>query len=242
MNVGDKIEFHASAEDPGSDDLVFTWNSDKSAIYYNNGVSPDDNPSPDGEYPFRADDRFKTSFDKAGVHKVSLIVEDDDGGNTEITIRVKVIEVRECVGSLGFWKHQFADNGSHQIDDDELGRYLDLIEKNSGYFNEVWGTISSEDAHRILSFSDNDFRAKVRAHLLSAWLNYAKGSVDWDDKIGLDRDTKEWRLDRMIAWVEWVLSNSEASAGDFQYAKDLAEAVSTLNKEKSKCSYDVSKN
>ena len=241
VNVGDKIEFHASAEDPGSDDLVFTWNSGEPVSYYNNGASPDGNPSPDGEYPFEADDGFKTSFDKAGVHEVSLIVEDDDGGNTEITIRVKVIEVRECVGSLGFWRHQFAENGSHQIDDDELGRYLDLIENKSGYFNDYWGTISSKDAHNILSFSDHDFRAKVRAHLFSAWLNFAKGSVEWDDKIGLDRDTREWRLDRMIAWVEWVLSNSEASAGDFQYAKDLAETVSMLHKDRSKCSYDVSK-
>ncbi|MFA9491678.1 MAG: PKD domain-containing protein [Anaerolineales bacterium] len=241
VNVGDKIELHASAEDPGSDDLVFTWNSDESATYFNNGASSDGNPSPDGKFPFGADDQFIISFDEAGVHKVSLIVKDDDGGDTEITIRVKVIEVRECVGSLGFWKHQFAENGSHQIDDDELGRYLDLIENKSGYFNDFWGAISSEEAHNILSFSDNDFRAKVRAHLLSAWLNYAKGSVDWDDKIGLDKDTREWRFDRLVARVESILSNSEASASDYQYAKDLAEAVSMLQKERSKCSYTVSK-
>ncbi len=241
VNVGEKVEFRARATDPGSDDLTFLWNADEPSEHFNNGDTPDDKLSPGGEYPFEADDDFKISFEETGVHEVSLIVEDDDGGNTEITIGVKVIDVRACVGSLGFWKHQFAENGGHQIDDDELERYLDFIENKSGYFNDFWGTISSEDAHKILSFSDNDFRAKVRAHLLSAWLNYAKGSIEWGDKIELDRGGREWRFDRIIAWVEWVLSNSEASTGDFQYAKDLAEAVSMLQNERSKCSYEVSK-
>ncbi len=91
--VGKEITFEATATDPGSDDLTFTWNwgdgsPDNGATYFNDGVGPDPYPSPEGTYPFTATDMQKHTFKSKGEHIVTLTVEDDDGGVTVTTITI----------------------------------------------------------------------------------------------------------------------------------------------------------
>lgn len=90
---GHNFTFHASAYDPGSDDLTFTWdwgdNSTETRTYFNNGIGPDPYPSPDVN-PASVDDVATHSFPGGGTYVVTLTVADDDGGSTVITFTVSI--------------------------------------------------------------------------------------------------------------------------------------------------------
>jgi hypothetical protein len=94
--VGHEITFEATASDPGSDDLTFTWDwddgtPDDQTIYYNDGSGPDPYPSPEGNYPFSAFDTKGHIFWAGGTYDVELQVLDDDGGVDSVVLAIILI-------------------------------------------------------------------------------------------------------------------------------------------------------
>lgn len=91
--LGHNITFVATASDPGSDDLIFTWDwgdgNSTEHIYYNDGVSPDPYPSPDVN-PIAVRDTAKHAYDSSGSYAVTLTVADDDGGFTTLVLTVYI--------------------------------------------------------------------------------------------------------------------------------------------------------
>ena len=82
-----------TATDPGSDDLTFTWEwGDGSPatvrIYFNDGIAPDPYSSPGGIFPFTATDSETHAYTMAGAYDLRLIVNDDDGGASMLSILV----------------------------------------------------------------------------------------------------------------------------------------------------------
>jgi len=81
--VNQRIHFRATATDPGSDDLTFTWDAGDgrtlTSTHYNNGVGPDPYPSPDVN-PITATDEQVLVYGAAGEYTITLTVTDDDGG------------------------------------------------------------------------------------------------------------------------------------------------------------------
>jgi parallel beta-helix repeat protein len=88
--VGVPLTFEATASDVGSDDLTFTWSwgdstPDTITVYFNDGVNPDPDPSPQVD-PVVVKDSVKHSFGSQGTFTVMLVVEDDDGGIATSTL------------------------------------------------------------------------------------------------------------------------------------------------------------
>jgi hypothetical protein len=91
--VGHEMTFEGTGNDPGSDDLMFTWNwgdgsPDEGATYYNDGVGPDPTKSPDGTFPYVVTDTKTHTYWSPMDHTLRLTVRDDDGGLTEIIITI----------------------------------------------------------------------------------------------------------------------------------------------------------
>jgi hypothetical protein len=105
-NEGSIITFNATAKDPGSDDLNFTWvlNNEVNLtnIFYNNGLGPDSYPSPNGTYPFSMNDAINCTFPDDGIYNLSLTVTDDDGLNSTYLTRIIVNNVAPKVNLTVF--------------------------------------------------------------------------------------------------------------------------------------------
>ena len=114
---GGSVTFRATARDPGSDDLTFSWDfgdgTRASRTYYNNGVGPDPHPSPGGVFPVSVTNGTTHVYATGGNFTVTLNITDDDGGIVTVVRHVVV-----CAGDddeLG--NH----HGDHEHEDDGCG-------------------------------------------------------------------------------------------------------------------------
>jgi len=101
VNEGVLVTLEATAEDPGTDDLRFTWTWEFGPIeahaYYNDGVGTDPDPSPNGTFPFTATDRSSRRYGDDCSCAVGLLVEDDDGGSVAYGTTVTIGNVAPSV-------------------------------------------------------------------------------------------------------------------------------------------------
>ncbi len=94
---GTQVSVSATATDPGSDDLTFTWTWElgptETRTYFNDGVGPDPGNSPGGTYPFTAADASAFTYGDNGVFTLSIMLMDDDGGLLTFTTGITVTNV-----------------------------------------------------------------------------------------------------------------------------------------------------
>lgn len=219
-------EYQFTAADPGSDDLTLSWSFGLEQVYYNNALSPDPFPSPQGTYPFTVNDSAETTFSQAGIYTLSVDILDDDGGSDSVSLpRVIVIGEQACPSSTGFWKHQFNENGKPQINAQLLQAYLDILNVRSSFFSETVPVNTIDEGRLVMYPSKPDERERATLELLSAWLNYAQGSVNWDESIYLDKKSEPIPFWKLMTEAETILMNEAASKKDLDYAELLAKAV-----------------
>lgn len=76
------LSFEAHARDPGADDLTVTWDFD-------DGATAVETFPNDGTAPAEVTATACHTFDEPRVYRVSVVVEDDDGGTAESTLLVR---------------------------------------------------------------------------------------------------------------------------------------------------------
>lgn len=189
-SIGDTVSLDATSEDPGSDDLTFTWDdgtTTASTTYFNNGTTaePDEPPTPTplGTFPFEATDSNSSTYSTPGVINQGLVVADDDGGEVADAIGLIVTGDHTSTSGQGWWKHQYGGNGRPQITAEFAQGYLDIVNAVSSVFSESTSALTFAEAHQVMSPTGNDRRAHARSELLQAWLEFASGAVKWDSMV-----------------------------------------------------------
>ncbi|UCE36669.1 MAG: PQQ-binding-like beta-propeller repeat protein [Thermoplasmata archaeon] len=103
---GTSATYRATVKDLGSDDLTFEWDFGDSTpvierTYYNNGTTPDPYPSPDGIFPFIAQDTIDHTYGDNYNYTLTFKVTDDDGDVSTLTTTVYVDNVAPTIKPFG---------------------------------------------------------------------------------------------------------------------------------------------
>jgi hypothetical protein len=101
LREGIPFNLRADASDPGSDDITVSWTLEsgpsQTTTYYNDGANPDPPSSPGGTFPFDIVDHLTHTYGDNGRFNVSLSAKDDDGGMSEISFQVEVMNENPLV-------------------------------------------------------------------------------------------------------------------------------------------------
>ena len=132
VGAGDALPLSAEGEDPGSDDLTFTWSTgDVSDGTSTTGDGPDlDLLSPEGVFPFLGGGRHRRRLGRAGGPRRCRWCSPT---TTVAAMRQRpasiVTGTADDAESSGWWKHQYSGSGSPHIDADTAQAYLDIVER-----------------------------------------------------------------------------------------------------------------
>ncbi|MCA1839381.1 MAG: M36 family metallopeptidase, partial [Actinobacteria bacterium] len=187
-HIGSPVLFGATSQDPGSDDLLFSWNwdngppaPDESMQSLVNAPANDPLPSPSYQPRNVADARSHT-FSDACLYNVGLNVGDDDAGSGADGIAVII---QGATGSRvrpqGYWQTNYRGVGTRDFSQQTLQCYLKIAGYMSRVFNEVRDASTIATASDVLWLSGNggDESQKLDRELLTAWLNFANGGIEY---------------------------------------------------------------
>jgi hypothetical protein len=220
--AGTALPSSATGTDAGSDDLTFTWSAGNANIFYNNGTSPDPVKSPFGTFPFTASHSIDALYGAPGVETLSLTLTDDDGGSDVSSAGVIVTGNATQTEGSGWWKHQYSGVGAPHISEATALGYLEIVNAVSSVFSETTSTAILAQVHLVLSPTEGDRRARARAELMVAWLQFASGAVDHDATVPLDNGPTDFLV--LMFAAEAVINNPVSTDTQLQATElDLAK-------------------
>jgi hypothetical protein len=213
-HAGEPIDFSGRSTDPGSDDLYLSWDwddgppsPDVTTIYLvNPGIGPDPFPSPSIQ-PRDVIEMQTHAFEDACLYLISFLAEDDDGGTSFDQAYVLITGNATQSRSEGYWQHQFHRVGETDFTDEELECYLEIIGFVSTVFDEARDASTIEAAYDVLFLQGNmgSEQEQFDRELLTLWLNFANGSLDYTQLIDTDNDgVPDTMLSELVAVAEAV--------------------------------------
>lgn len=190
--AGDDVGLSGRVTDPGSDDLTATWDfgdgepsPDKTATYLVNPPDPDPPRSPTVQ-PRDVTDEATATYEKPCVYEVTFAASDDDGGSDADQVAVVV----QGNGLLGFtatpWHLKYTLGDLSDLGEERLNCYLEISRHMSAVFSEERAAGTLDDAQEVLAPVLFDSEGAFDRQLLAAWLNFAHGSLELDEKVDTD--------------------------------------------------------
>jgi hypothetical protein len=237
---GAPLDFSGRSTDPGSDDLLLNWDwGDGSPIvstmYHVNPPHPDPYPSPSIQ-PRDVTDMQTHVFAGACLYQVRFWAEDDDGGIGLDTANVIIVGNAEDVRTAGYWLHQYRSHltghGRPHFDAPTLGCYLDIAGYMSQVFDEERDASTFGQAHDVLFVKNNsgDMRELFDRQLLAAWLNFANGSIEYDELVDTDGDgVADTVFADAVATAEAVRLDLSATRPELEVHKDILERMNLMD-------------
>jgi hypothetical protein len=193
-HAGEPMDFTGRATDPGSDDLFLGWDWDDGSPLVIiddlvNPPNPDPFPSPDVE-PRDVTDMRTHTFSDACLYEISFLVDDDDGGHGQDQAMVIITGNADKARSEGYWQHQYSGKGNIDFDQATLECYLAIVDFVSTVFNEERDASTIEQAHDVLFLKQNQGseREQLDRELLTVWLNFANGAIEYLELLDTDKD------------------------------------------------------
>ncbi len=233
-SAGDSVPFSGNAQDPGSDDLTFTWDwDDGSTDVFVSLVNPplaDPFPSPTLQPRNVTDDREHV-FGDACLYDVELTVVDDDGGSGSDGVAVIIVGNAELARSAGYWQQQYAPRPG-AFSDAQLLCFLQIAGFMSTVFHEETDASTIELARQVLFVPGNsgDMIRLLDRQLLAAWLNFANGAIGLLELVDTDGDgTADTTFWAAVAAAEAVRLDPTSTPAELEEQKNILERVNLMD-------------
>lgn len=227
VQEGTEVNIGGVVTDPGNDTVMIEWqwsNSSNSITM----VEPDDTGS---VFSAELQDHI---YDDPCVYTIELSAVDDDGGESTASVDVIVTGDETRYASSSYWEAQYRDirRTSQSVVPmgwDRLECYLEIVEYVSGVFSEERAAGTIPEAYEVLTARrvDGSRRlAQLDEALLTAWLNFADGVVDFDDLVDTSGDgTGDTPLDVVMDTAEAVRLDSHASSRELKQQIRILERI-----------------
>jgi hypothetical protein len=202
-HTGEPLDFSGHSTDPGSDDLFLSWDwddgppaPDVTTTYLVKPPDPDPFPSPSVQ-PRDITDEQTRAFADACLYEISFLADDDDRGHGEDQAFVIITGNADKARSEGYWQHQYSGNGNIDFDQETLECYLAIVDFVSTVFNEERDASTIEKAYDVLFLKQNQGSETEQfdRELLTVWLNFANGALEFTDITDVVSKAEGIRLD-----------------------------------------------
>jgi hypothetical protein len=241
-HAGESLDFSGRSTDPGSDDLLLSWDWGNgsptvSTMYLVNPPNPDPFPSPSIQ-PRDVTDMQANTYANACLYQVRFWAQDDDGGVSPVdTANVVIVGNADQVRTAGYWADQFRSQltgkGRSAFDRATLQCYLAITGYMSQVFDEETDASTFELAHGVLRVNqDNGDMSKIfDRQLLAVWLNFANGSIEYDEPLGIDPvGVTLTDFLHVVASIEGVRLDPAATRAQLEQLKNVLEWINKMGR------------
>jgi len=231
-NAGDPVDFKGDSTDEGSDDLDLSWNFDDGTpvVTVTSLVNPPlTDPDPSPSIQPRSESAQQThAFADACAFEPTFTAEDDDAGSAQDEVAVIITGNADERRGAGYWHHQYKGNGQTDFDQAELECYLEITGFMSTVFDESVDASTIQNAKTILfgGTAGSNMAKKLDRALLTAWLNFANGSIGLGTLVDTDGDgVPDTAFAAVLANAEAIRLNPGSTDAQLEAQKDLIERV-----------------
>ena len=234
-HAGQPVTFNGRITDPGSDDETATWHwndgtPDTVTRYLNDpSFDPDPDPSPT-IHPRDITDTQDHTFGDACLYTVTFRSADDDNGFSPVdTIQVIIVGNATLPITSEHWRHEFNFRDHSDFTDAQLNCYLAITGFTSLVFNETRDASTIPLAGSVLALKEPPLVEEKRhldAEILAAWLNFANGSLGWNQLIDTDgNNVGDTAFHTVMATAETVRNSPLSTKKQYIQQRDLLRRV-----------------
>lgn len=228
---GEAITFNGRSTDPGSDDLALSWSWGVSTPYLVNPPNTDPTPSPSVQ-PRDVTDIKSHTFGDACTYDIGFAAKDDDGGTSGDTAKVVVQGNAHLTKLAPYWHLQTRPGLRIPIVDlpiTTVNCYLKVAQHMSKVLSEARDVSTMAKAHDLLGIVLLNPKREFDRQALTAWLNFADGSLDLDSPVDTNLDLRmDSTFGAVMANAETIRLNPASTNAQIRQQTLLLEKINTL--------------